>query len=520
MRQIQLRLRRRSAARSVTALVVAAAGGLAAAPGASAATGYAIGTPVCHPTGAKPSFCLAVKRTVVSASTPGARAYALAPAAGTHGPAGGYTPQDLATAYGFSPTAPTKRTIGIVAAFNDQTINNDLQVFDQQYGLSVCSESNGCLKVVGQTGTSTLPPDATNAWPTEVSLDVEMTHSACEHCKILLVEATTDDFSQSDAPRDMAIAEDTAVRLGATLITNSFAYPESLFTKADDAAFDHPGIVIDAGLGDDGWRNYDLLGVDGPLGSESKAPAILPTVTAVGGTSLYLTQTGKRQSETVWNDNGVNDVYQQALGGPVGAAGGGCSDIFTAQPWQTSVPGWAQTGCGTHRLSVDVSADADFLTGFDTYNSNPCDGACSTGWGTVGGTSMASPLITAMWALAGGSGGTPYPAANLYRHLGSASLYDVTTGGNGYCDGNGAAGCPDPNLLGYGYVDCAYTPTGQISVGDRSCDALKGYDGPSGVGTPNGLRAFRPTKGTAARSTRAARRVSANARRAAPARRS
>jgi hypothetical protein len=133
---------------------------------------------------------------------------------------------------------------------------------------------------------------------------------------------------------------------------------------------------------------------------------------------------------------------------------------------------------------------------------------------------MASPLITAMWALAGGSGGTPYPAANLYRHLGSASLYDVTTGGNGYCDGNGAAGCPDPNLLGYGYVDCAYTPTGQISVGDRSCDALKGYDGPSGVGTPNGLRAFRPTKGTAARSTRAARRVSANARRAAPARRS
>ena len=163
MRQIQLRLRRRSAAHSVTALVVAAAGGLAAAPGASAATGYATGTPVCHPTGAKPSFCLAVKRTVVSASTPGARAYALAPAAGKHGSAGGYTPQDLATAYGLSPTAPTKRTIGIVAAFNDQTINNDLQVFDQQYGLSACSESNGCLKVVGHTGTSTLPPDATNA---------------------------------------------------------------------------------------------------------------------------------------------------------------------------------------------------------------------------------------------------------------------------------------------------------------------------------------------------------------------
>jgi hypothetical protein len=189
----------------------------------------------------------------------------------------------------------------------------------------------------------------------------------------------------------MAIAEDTAVRLGATLITNSFAYPESLFTKADDAAFDHPGIVIDAGLGDDGWRNYDLLGVDGPTANVANAPAVLPTVTAVGGTSLYLTQTGKRQSETVWNDNGVNDVYQQALGGPVGAAGGGCSDIFTAQPWQTSVPGWAQTGCGTHRLSVDVSADADMLTGFDIYNSNSCDGVCTTGWDTVGGTSMASP---------------------------------------------------------------------------------------------------------------------------------
>jgi len=143
----------------------------------------------------------------------------------------------------------------------------------------------------------------------------------------------------------------------------------------------------------------------------------------------------------------------------------------------------------------DISADADYLTGIDIYDTYNCGSACSAdgvpGWLTVGGTSLSSPLIAAMYGLAGGSHGVAYPALTLYGHLATSSLYDVTSGGNGYCDGVGAASCGDPNTSGAGILDCDYPASGTTpSAGDRACDALTGYDGPTGVGTPNGLGAF------------------------------
>jgi hypothetical protein len=121
----------------------------------------------------------------------------------------------------------------------------------------------------------------------------------------------------------------------------------------------------------------------------------------------------------------------------------------------------------------------------------------------VGGTSLASPVIAAMWALAGGAHGVAYPASTLYGHLGSSSLYDVTSGGNGFCGGAGAAQCGNPNQLTFngaalGVLDCDYPATGNTpSVGDLACDASAGYDGPTGVGTPIGFGAFMPTTPTA-----------------------
>jgi hypothetical protein len=465
------------------------------ASSAVAQTGYAIGVPACHPAKkANPTFCLAVRKKVVGKNTPGARKFTLAAgatAAGALGPNGGLTPSDLASAYGFTSTTAVTQKIGIVDAFNDPNINADLQTFDAQYGLATCSEANGCLKVVGQTG-STLPPNATNSWPNEESLDVEAVHAVCQTCKILVVEATTDNASASDPPADMAIAEKEAVTLGATLVTNSFGYPESLFSTTDAAAFNHPGVVINASTGDDGWRDFDYLDAYGSPYNMANAPSTLNTVTGVGGTSLHLGQTATRQNETVWNDNGTQDYNEQLLGQPLGATGGGCSAKYAARTWQTHVANWSQTVCGSFRSAADISAVADYLTGFDVYNSDTCGGACSTGWNTFGGTSLSSPIITAMWALAGGSGGVSYPAGNLYAHAGGTSLYDVNTGGNGFCGGEGAANCGDPNTLGYGWVDCDYPATGSTpSAGDRECDALAGYDGPSGVGAPNGLVAFK-----------------------------
>jgi len=406
-------------------------------------------------------------------------------AAGTIGPAGGLTPSDLGTAYGLKTTGGSGQTVGIVDAYNDPNIATDLQAFDSHYGLPACTEGTGCLRVVGQTGSTTaLPVNDSAGWSVEETLDVETVHSVCQSCHIILVEA------DSNGNNDLGTAENEAVSLGANEVTNSFGEPETYSESAYQAAFNHPKVVITASAGDDGYY-YSFDEFDST--SVPNVPAAYNTTVSVGGTSLFLGQGGTRQSETVWNDNGTSDYYEQAFERPLGASGGGCSTMFAAKPWQTSVGGWAGTGCGAKRLANDVSAVADYLTGFDIYDSYNCGDACSPapGWFTLGGTSLSSPLIAAAYALAAGAHGVAYPALTLYGHVKQA--YDVTIGGNGYCGGEGAGLCRDENLAGDGVLDCAYTAAGQVAVSDRACDALTGYDGPTGVGTPAGITLFDKT---------------------------
>ena len=152
---------------------------------------------------------------------------------------------------------------------------------------------------------------------------------------------------------------------------------------------------------------------------------------AVGGTKLTLSEAGARQSETVWNED------PDPSGGNEGAAGGGCSEQFAAPLWQREVPDWASVGCGTglsKRAVADVAADADPYTGVAVYDSVPYEEEAGRkhtkmlNWVPIGGTSVASPIVASMFALAGGSHGVEYPAQTLYSHLGSPSLYDVTEG--------------------------------------------------------------------------------------------
>src|SRR5580693_5763721 len=436
-----------AATMTATATAATRTGGSSAQP--HSVTLYAVGKRAC-PARPRPhtATCYAEIRELVKKGTPGARAYKMAAGAtqaGTIGPAGGLTPGDLATAYGLPTTGGHGQTVAIVDAYNDPNINADLQTFDSHYGLAACSTSNGCLRVVNQNGSATPPANDTAGWSVEESLDVEAVHSVCQGCKIILVEAN------SDFDTNLGLAENRAVTLGATEVTNSFGGPEGGSTTTFQNDFNHPGVVITASAGDDGYYDYDLLDkVD-----QAQIPAAYNTVVSVGGTSLYLGQTATRQSETVWNDNGVRDYNQQLAGVALGASGGGCSTLFSAQRWQSSLSTWGSTGCGSKRLDSDVSAVADYLTGFDVYDSYSCSG-CSPapGWFTIGGTSLSSPIIAASYALAGGARGVPYPALTLYGHQGKA--YDVSTGGNGWCDGAGAANCPNPNSQGFGIVDCAY----------------------------------------------------------------
>lgn len=414
---------------------------LALAPAAGAAgasqprIGYARIQPVCPPPKPGSATCFAlVRRPAPSseAARAGVRPFTVNAGASESGPAGGLTPAQLASAYGYDPSASgAGQTVAIVDAFDDPKIEANLAKFDTQYGLAECTEANGCFKKVGQTGkTTSLPAADKTGWSVETSLDVETAHAACPNCKILLVEANNAKFASLGA------AVNEAVELGASEVSNSYGGPEGEAAAAE-AAYNHPGVVVAAATGDYGYNGW-LDPSEFP--DRPNIPATLPSVVAVGGTTLTLNESGKRTGETVWNGNGPEDEGEFTEG----ATGGGCSTLFTAQPWQQHVAGFAATGCGTKRLSADVAAVADPLTGFDIFDSYNCGEACEAfkggkSWLTIGGTSLSTPLISSLYALAGGSNGVSYPSLTLYGHLGDSSLYDVSEGGNGFCDDKGLA---------------------------------------------------------------------------------
>ncbi|HMD52046.1 MAG TPA: S53 family peptidase [Solirubrobacteraceae bacterium] len=454
--------------------------GLAASTGAPSlpiGTRYAKVRPVCPAPGRGRASCFALALVSAPPEAAGASPYLAAAGAYSKGPAGGLTPADLATAYSFSPSAGgTGQTVGIVDAFDDPTIEKDLSAFDTEYGLAACTTANGCFQKVGQTGSTTsLPAADKRGWSVEMSLDVETVHSVCPSCKILVVEADSESLS------DLAKSVTEAVKLGATEVSNSYGTLETELGEAERSAYNDPGVVITASAGDSGYLDWDNVANVGGVAPElPNGPASLTTVVAVGGTSLALTTAGARKSETVWNDSGRPSVEEFKQ---FSATGGGCSTLFTAPAWQQTAAGWASTACGTKRLDNDIAAVADPYTGFDIYDSYVYEPKFTPGWLTVGGTSLSSPLVAGLFGLAGGSHGVSYPASTLYTHLGqSSSLYDVTQGGDGYCDGEepGPCGEPEVNEL-LGDLDC---------LGSTACDAAGGFDGPSGVGAPIGLGAF------------------------------
>jgi hypothetical protein len=464
------------------------------AAAAAIGTHYAIGVPLCPTPAPGQAQCMAIVKRLVTRSTPGARPYTIRANDVTAGPAGGLTPKDFASAYGFKPSGGAGQTVAVVDAYNDPNIIADLDHFDEQYGLP--AETASSFRVVNQAGqASPLPTNDTTGWSGEESLDVDTVRGVCHACKLILVEAT------DQAENDLAAATASAHALHATEISNSygFAETEAGLLPNEQAAYNFPGTVVTVSTGDDGWYDFDYLAQFGPVNSPS-APSSLPDVVAVGGTTLNLNPGGTRRSESVWNDDGTADNAEQASEERLGATGGGCSTLYTAASWQQHVAGWKQMGCGTKRLAADVSADADYLTGLDVYDSYSCGGCSSPGWITIGGTSLASPLVAAMWALAGGAHGMKSPAATLYGHLGdSKDLYDVVSGGDAVCDGSAVCEAGTSwNTEGFGWIDCGSNASGQATTADGQCDAGPGYDGPSGVGAPNGLAAFVPAKPRAA----------------------
>jgi hypothetical protein len=438
------------------------------------------------------------------------------PAAGNFG----LRPQNLHSAYTLPVDTPGTQTIALVDAYNDLTAEEDLEAYDTEFGLPKCTKANGCFTKVNQKGETGSPPfpataealkkahkgtpseaeeaEEAEGWTVEISLDIETAHATCQNCRIALVEASSPSYANLDA------AETAAVALGAGEVSNSWGGAEcgeggsGVECVPDSSAFDHPGVVITASAGDDGYLDW----LEEPRSDYANFPASSPHVVAVGGTRLSpLGPSGEWTGERVWNDGGESGGVKEGHG----AGGGGCSIQFAAQPWQRDVSDWSSVGCGSDRAVADVAADADPYSGLAVYDSSSpeCTSEYETEnakkelvrhtvahWCTIGGTSLASPLVASVFALAGGAQGVEYPARTLYRNAAKspATLHDVSEGSNGEClqpfnEEAGSAGCLPSE-------EAASSCSSQLI-----CEAAPGYDGPTGVGTPDGIAAFEPVGG-------------------------
>jgi hypothetical protein len=403
----------------------AAAAAVAALGGAPAMAGVAPTVPsaaavdfvhACPPGSSGEVGCMALRRTNVHAAR-----VALADPSPS-----GLNPADLAAAYQLNTSGGGGQTVAIVDAYDDANAESDLATYRAQFGLPACTSASGCFHKVNQAGAdSPLPPPSPAGldWGFETSLDLDMVSAVCPNCHILLVEANSQDKPDLYAGVDAAAAS-------ASFVSDSWGYPEYQGETNDDVHFNHPGKVIAFATGDSGHDG----GVSYPAASQY--------VVAVGGTSLTRGTSG--------------NFTEQAWSG----AGSGCSAYEPQLGWQVGPP---DTQCA-NRAVADVSAVADPNTGVSVY-----DTIDDTGWDVAGGTSVATPIITAVYALAG----PPPPASDpasfyLYRHFigrgpsvvpAEHVLNDITTGSNGDC-------------------------------GAPTCDARIGWDGPTGVGTPVGTGAF------------------------------
>ncbi len=330
----------------------------------------------------------------------------------------GLTPQQVRNAYGINGIAfgsitgnGAGQTIAIVDAYDDPYLvgtsspnfaTSDLGRFDQAFGLP----SPPSFTKIGEYGTGVLPgTDPAGAgnpagnWETEEALDVEWAHAIAPAANLLLVEAN------SPSSADLYQAVSTAKGLGGvTAVSMSWGSSEYASELTFDGLFTTPA----------GHAGVTFVAATGDSGSPGEYPAFSPDVVAAGGTTLTLAPGGAYGSESAWS-----------------GSGGGTSAYEPQPAYQQAVQ---TTG---FRTTPDVSFDADPSTGVaicDQYNASP-----SRPWEQMGGTSLATPSLAALFAIAdqgraaSGSASLDGPGQTLpmLYQLGSNAFHDVTSGSNG-----------------------------------------------------------------------------------------
>jgi subtilase family serine protease len=421
-----------------------------------------------------------------------------------------FSPQDVQAAYNLGPLYAQGlngkgQTIAIVDSYGSDTIAHDLHVYNVAFGLQpMCGEEGvtctsdmptfSQLHLQGAPATVSQPPQSKGtglenkaAWALEVSLDVETAHSIAPMANIILVTTpTAETLGVQGFPQMMAAEQYVVDHHLANVISQSFGSAEEAFGSSPSLiklrhAFisaAQNGVTVFASSGDGGTANTMKTPVTSPTTIPFPTviwPASDPLVTAVGGTFLCTVATGT----TTPPDGRIVDSTsppRQCRANPgqeeVGwtLSGGGFSHVFNKPAYQNTLPA-GSTPIDGMRGVPDVGLQASSRTGSLIFLSLPPDGLsglkcgtvpCSTGWYSIGGTSLSCPQWAAMGAIAaqlnGGGLGLINPA--LYK-IGAdparyaADFFDVITGNNQTV----------PTIPGY--------------------PATTGWDPITGLGTPN-----------------------------------
>jgi len=353
-----------------------------------------------------------------------------------------YGPEDLWKIYGLKNVYAKGyegqgQTVVIVDAYGSPTIAEDAGTFSKVHGLPALTSSNFQIYTISPfTGDP-------SGWDVETTIDVESAHSIAPKANIALVEAASPSFDDFNNAVLFAINN----KLG-NVISNSYGAPEGLIDTSTLITQDEinevgasQGISVDFSSGDDGDFSVYYLENYGVQATDVDAPADSPYATAVGGTSVALLPNGE-VLQTGWGNNITQlsgGAYQvedpPLLDGFGGGAGGGMSSFFALPSYQSALP-------GPGRELPDVSALADPQTGLEIVIS--VDGGQY--YQVWGGTSLACPIFSAIWALVNQyydsplGNAAPYaaaypgllvdvlpPATNEYNTAGSVTDWQGTT---------------------------------------------------------------------------------------------
>jgi hypothetical protein len=384
----------------------------------------------------------------------------------TQAPRGGITPAAIAAIYDL-PAIPdpvpvgTSETVALVEAGGFSGLESELNDYREAYGLGACTQTSGCLTILNQKGAAAPLPADDADWAWETVMDAEAVAAACPACKILVVEANDNDTVNLDKAVAVAAARAQYVSMSWGSLDDGMTATDAASTEAIFAG--HPDVTFVAATGDFGWSTH----IPSPDGDPAHAlacgtktvpsmpdethscsnyPASSPHVVAAGGTTAVQSADGS-WTQRMWgaaDDDGSPNA---------GGVSSGCSG-WTQMNASQKLNGRARGACDTARGTADISALAD---GFATYHHD-----ANSDWWLGGGTSLAAPLLTAMYAQAGNHT-SPF---DIYARATAepAAFTDVTSGA-------ATRGCPANDKR-------------------HLCSAGAGWDGPTGLGTPHGLRSL------------------------------